>query len=49
MAEIEITLPDGSTRALPSGTTAADLARDIGSRLAKSSTSPGTSVQICET
>jgi threonyl-tRNA synthetase len=34
MAEIEITLPDGSTRALPSGTTAADLARDIGSGLA---------------
>ena len=33
--EITIRLPDGSTRALASGTTAADLARDIGSRLAK--------------
>jgi threonyl-tRNA synthetase len=35
MAEIEITLPDGSTRALPSGITAADVARSIGSGLAK--------------
>src|SRR4029450_13223658 len=35
MAEIEISLPDGSTRALPSGTTAGDLARYIGSGLAK--------------
>src|SRR5215203_4148435 len=35
MAEIEITLPDGSTRTLPSGATAADLARSIGSGLAK--------------
>ena len=35
MAEIEITLPDGSTRRLPSGTTAADLAQSIGSRLAR--------------
>src|SRR5512134_1069850 len=36
MSEIEITLPDGATRALPSGTTAADLARSIGSGLARS-------------
>jgi threonyl-tRNA synthetase len=35
MAEIEITLPDGSTRTLPSRATAADLARSIGSGLAK--------------
>ncbi|HET6950580.1 MAG TPA: threonine--tRNA ligase [Acidimicrobiales bacterium] len=35
MAEIAITLPDGSQRALPSGTTALGLARSIGSRLAK--------------
>ena len=33
--EIEIRLPDGSTRALAAGTTAADLAASIGSRLAK--------------
>jgi threonyl-tRNA synthetase len=33
--EITIRLPDGSTRALASGTTASDLARDIGARLAK--------------
>jgi threonyl-tRNA synthetase len=32
--EIEIRLPDGSTRALTTGTTAAALAADIGSRLA---------------
>src|SRR3546814_9716935 len=33
--EITIRLPDGSTRALATGTTAADLAASIGSRLAK--------------
>ncbi|HEY3141753.1 MAG TPA: TGS domain-containing protein, partial [Acidimicrobiales bacterium] len=33
--EIEITLPDGSTRPVPTGATAADLAASIGSRLAK--------------
>ena len=33
--QITITLPDGSTRALASGTTAAGLAAEIGSRLAK--------------
>jgi threonyl-tRNA synthetase len=33
--EITIRLPDGSTRALAHGTTAAGLAKDIGSRLAK--------------
>jgi threonyl-tRNA synthetase len=33
--EISIRLPDGSTRALAAGTTAADLAASIGSRLAK--------------
>ena len=33
--EIVITLPDGSSRRLPVGATARDLARDIGSRLAK--------------
>src|SRR5438067_850928 len=33
---ITITLPDGSTRDLPAGATAADLAASIGSRLAKS-------------
>ncbi|MFM8867952.1 MAG: threonine--tRNA ligase [Ilumatobacteraceae bacterium] len=32
---IEIRLPDGSSRSLPRGSTALDLARDIGSRLAK--------------
>jgi threonyl-tRNA synthetase len=35
MAELEIRLPDGSTKALPVGSTAADLAGAIGSRLAK--------------
>ncbi|MEX2292177.1 MAG: threonine--tRNA ligase [Acidimicrobiales bacterium] len=34
-AEISIRLPDGSTRSLAAGTTAAGLAADIGSRLAK--------------
>ncbi len=33
--QITVRLPDGSTRALATGTTAADLAGDIGSRLAK--------------
>ena len=35
MAEIHVTLPDGSQRELPAGTTAGDLAASIGSRLAK--------------
>ena len=35
MSEITITLPDGSTRRLPSGATAADLAADIGPGLAR--------------
>ncbi|HEX8803253.1 MAG TPA: threonine--tRNA ligase, partial [Acidimicrobiales bacterium] len=35
MSEIEITLPDGSARALPAGATAGDLATSIGPRLAK--------------
>ncbi len=35
MAEIEITLPDGSTRSVAPGTTALGLAQSIGSRLAK--------------
>ncbi len=35
MSEIEITLPDGSRRDLPEGSTGADLAASIGSRLAK--------------
>ncbi|HZM37723.1 MAG TPA: threonine--tRNA ligase, partial [Acidimicrobiales bacterium] len=35
MAEITITLPDGSPRSVPSGTTALGLAQGIGSRLAK--------------
>ena len=33
--QITVRLPDGSTRALATGTTAAGLAQDIGSRLAK--------------
>ncbi|MEO8364419.1 MAG: TGS domain-containing protein, partial [Ilumatobacteraceae bacterium] len=33
--EIEITLPDGSARSLPKGSSGADLAAKIGSRLAK--------------
>jgi threonyl-tRNA synthetase len=33
--QITVRLPDGSTRALAAGTTASDLARDIGSQLAK--------------
>jgi threonyl-tRNA synthetase len=33
--QIEVTLPDGSTRSLAAGSTAADLAAAIGSRLAK--------------
>jgi threonyl-tRNA synthetase len=35
-ATVKIKLPDGSDRALPEGTTGADLAADIGPRLAKS-------------
>ncbi len=35
MADIEITLPDGSTRTVDQGTTALGLAQSIGSRLAK--------------
>ena len=35
MAEINVTLPDGSTRSIGSGTTAGDLAADIGPGLAK--------------
>ena len=35
MSEITVSLPDGSTRTLPSGSTAADLSRAIGERLAK--------------
>ena len=35
MAQITISLPDGSTRALDDGATAADVAASIGSRLAK--------------
>src|SRR5579872_4731199 len=35
MDTIQITLPDGSTRDVPSGTTAAQVAAQIGSRLAK--------------
>ena len=34
-ADITITLPDGSPRTLPAGSTAYDLAASIGSRLAK--------------
>ena len=35
MAEIKVTLPDESTRALPEGSTGADLAADVGRSLAK--------------
>jgi threonyl-tRNA synthetase len=35
MADISVTLPDGSSRSLPEGSTAADLAQAIGARLAK--------------
>ena len=35
MADISVTLPDGSSRSLPEGSTAADLALAIGARLAK--------------
>ena len=35
MSDIEILLPDGSVRTLPSGSTVLDLARAIGARLAK--------------
>ena len=35
MAEISVFLPDGSSRSLPAGSTAGDLAASIGSRLAK--------------
>lgn len=35
MSEITVSLPDGSARTLPSGSTAADLSRAIGERLAK--------------
>jgi threonyl-tRNA synthetase len=35
MADISVKLPDGSLRELPAGSTAADLAKAIGSRLAK--------------
>ena len=35
MSDIEVRLPDGSTRALPGGSSAHDLASAIGKRLAK--------------
>ncbi|MGZ0230306.1 MAG: TGS domain-containing protein, partial [Acidimicrobiales bacterium] len=35
MSEITVTLPDGSTRALPAGATGTDLAAEIGPGLAK--------------
>jgi threonyl-tRNA synthetase len=35
MSDITVTLPDGSSRSLPEGSTATDLAADIGPRLAK--------------
>ena len=35
MSEISVLLPDGSERALPAGSSVADLAASIGSRLAK--------------
>jgi threonyl-tRNA synthetase len=35
MSDITVTLPDGSSRSYPSGTTAADVAASIGARLAK--------------
>ncbi len=35
MADINVLLPDGSSRSLPAGSTSADLAASIGSRLAK--------------
>src|SRR5687767_8377051 len=35
MADVTVTLPDGSARSLPAGTTAADLAASIGAGLAK--------------
>ncbi|HUS61028.1 MAG TPA: TGS domain-containing protein, partial [Acidimicrobiales bacterium] len=35
MSQITVTLPDGSQRELPAGSTAFDLAASIGSRLAK--------------
>src|SRR5690606_533203 len=35
MAEIRVTLPDGSTRTVEQGATALDLARSIGPRLAR--------------
>lgn len=35
MVDISLTLPDGSSRSLPDGATVADLAADIGPRLAK--------------
>ena len=35
MSEISVLLPDGSSRALPAGSSIADLAASIGSRLAK--------------
>src|SRR5215210_289092 len=37
MADITITLPDGSQRSLPQGATATTVAESIGSRLAKAS------------
>ena len=35
MADISVLLPDGSSRSLPQGSSVADLAASIGSRLAK--------------
>jgi threonyl-tRNA synthetase len=35
MSDLEVLLPDGSSRTLPEGSTALDLARAIGKRLAK--------------
>ncbi|MFM8993330.1 MAG: TGS domain-containing protein, partial [Actinomycetota bacterium] len=35
MSDVVVTLPDGSERSLPAGSTVGDLAASIGSRLAK--------------
>ncbi len=51
MSNIEITLPDGSARSLPAGSTGADLAADIGPGLAKAAlavTVDGEQVDLAE-
>ena len=44
---IEVRLPDGSSRSLPAGATSLDLAKGIGSRLAKAAVAARNVMDLC--